>query len=145
MDADKPTSSIPIADSSHSSPSSSSSNQGDNESVIIDEFEYQYKEEKANNEATLNVETGEIHHQSSTESVSASASPPPSSDKDKTQLDTSNDDNLRNDDDGFLPHPTHSRSISASSNDGWIDVHKDKNEPNLVEHESGALAAHNGN
>lgn len=138
--------SINIVNSKGSASSASASSQCDSESVIIDEFEYQYKEELLLPEKEQRVhllETDTVHQQSSsTESVSTSATPPPSSsaaDKDKSNaLDTSNDDNnMKIDEDEdeenaavrpdtfFSIQSAHSRSLSAtSSNDGWIDVQK---------------------
>lgn len=124
---------------SSSSSSNHGSQHGDNESVIMDEFEYQYKEEAENNQMlqtnklqaqqqqqqpmmSLNLETGEMqlhYNQSSTESVSTSITPPPTT----KLLDTSNEgDNVKYDDDDMMGRSV--GSSSASSNDGWVDVQK---------------------
>lgn len=106
--------------------------------MIMDEFEYQYKEEAENNQVlqtnklqaqqqqqpmmSLNLETGEMqlqYNQSSTESVSTSITPPPTT----KLLDTSNEgDNVKYDDDDMMGRSV--GSSSASSNDGWVDVQK---------------------
>lgn len=123
---------VPTVKQPQPAPISDSSILADNESVIIDEFEYQYKEEfeppSPENEQLLNVEVG--HQSSSTESVSTSTTPPSRSDNNKTAYSEKHQDEQ-------MIHQTQSRSCStssqhsassSSSNDGWIDVRNAINE-----------------